>query len=107
MYCILFLQTAIGHDQKSIQYNSKLHRYIFQVLFDHHHHHHHHHHHNNNNNNNNNDNNKHKNHKISHLRYMDDLKLIGKSDEELQKRIQTELLVMISIRHLNLTNVQR
>jgi hypothetical protein len=27
--------------------------------------------------------------KISHLLYMDDLKLIGKSEEELQKQIQT------------------
>ena len=40
--------------------------------------------------------------KISHLLYMDDLKLIAKSEEELQKQIQTVL-----IWNLDLKNVPR
>ena len=44
---------------------------------------------NNNNNNNNNSNNNNNNTNISHLLYMDDLKLIAKSEEELQKLIKT------------------
>jgi hypothetical protein len=35
--------------------------------------------------------------KISHLPYMDDLKLIAKSEEELRKQIQLKLLAMIFI----------
>ena len=45
--------------------------------------------------------------KISHLLYMDDLKLIAKSDEELRKQIQLKLLVMIFIWTLDLRNVLR
>jgi hypothetical protein len=43
--------------------------------------------------------------KISHLLYMDDLKLIAKSEEELQRQIQLKLSVMIFIWNLNLKNV--
>ena len=46
--------------------------------------------------------------KISHLLYMDDLKLIAKSEEELQKQIQTvKNLAMILIWNLDLKNVPR
>ena len=46
--------------------------------------------------------------KISHLLYMDDLKLIAKSEEELQKQIQTvKPSMMISIWNLDLKNVPR
>jgi hypothetical protein len=46
--------------------------------------------------------------KISHLLYMDDLKLIAKSEEELKKQTQTvKNLVMISTWNLNLKNVPR
>jgi hypothetical protein len=45
--------------------------------------------------------------KISHLLYMDDLKLLGKSEEELQKQIQLQPLVMICTWNLDLTSVQR
>ena len=46
--------------------------------------------------------------KISHLLYMDNLKLIDTSEEELQKQIQTvKNLVMIFIWNLDLTNVLR
>ena len=46
--------------------------------------------------------------KISHLLYMDDLKLIAKSEEEIQKQIQTvKILVMILIWNLDLTNLLR
>jgi hypothetical protein len=44
--------------------------------------------------------------KISHLLYVGDLKLIAKSEKELQKEIQTvKNLVMIFIWILDLTNV--
>jgi hypothetical protein len=42
--------------------------------------------------------------KISHLLYMDNLKLIGKTEKELQKQMHTELSVMISIWNLDLTS---
>ena len=46
--------------------------------------------------------------KISHLLYMDDLKLIAKSEEELQKQIQTvKTFRMILIWNLDLRNVPR
>jgi hypothetical protein len=46
--------------------------------------------------------------KISHLLYMDEMKLIAKSEEELQKQIQTvKILVMIFTWILDLTNVLR
>ena len=46
--------------------------------------------------------------KISHVLYMDDLKLIAKSEEELQKQIQTvKNSVMISTWNLDLKNVPR
>jgi hypothetical protein len=45
---------------------------------------------------------------ISHLLYMDDLKLIAKSEEELQKQIQTvKILVLIFIWNFDLTNLLR
>jgi len=44
----------------------------------------------------------------SHLLYMDDLKLIAKSEEEIQKQIQTvKTLVMIFVWNLDFTNVLR
>jgi len=46
--------------------------------------------------------------KISHLLHMDDLKLIAKSEEELQKQIKTvKSSVMVSIWNLDLKNVPR
>jgi hypothetical protein len=45
--------------------------------------------------------------KISHLLYIDDLKLIAKSEEELQKQIQLKLSAMILIWSLDLKNVPR
>jgi hypothetical protein len=46
--------------------------------------------------------------KRAHLLYMDDLKLLGKSEEELQKQVQTVTTsVMISTWNLGLTSVQR
>jgi hypothetical protein len=46
--------------------------------------------------------------KISHLLYMDDLKLIAKSEEGFQKQIQiVKILVMVFIWNLDLTNVLR
>ena len=46
--------------------------------------------------------------KISHLLYMDDLKLIAKSEEELQKQIkQLKPSAMILIWNLDLKNVPR
>jgi hypothetical protein len=43
--------------------------------------------------------------KISHLLYVDDLKLTAKSEEELQKQLKP--LAMISIWNLDLKNVRR
>jgi hypothetical protein len=45
--------------------------------------------------------------KISQLLYMDDLKLIGKLEEELQKQTQLQTSVMISTWNLGLTSVKR
>ena len=46
--------------------------------------------------------------KISHLLYMDDLKLIGKLEEELQKQVQVVITFSDDIhRNLDLTSVQR
>jgi hypothetical protein len=46
--------------------------------------------------------------KITHLLYMDDSKLIAKSEEELQRQIQTvKSSMMIFISNLNLKNVLR
>jgi len=46
--------------------------------------------------------------KISHLLYMDDLKLIATSEEEFQKQIQTvKISAMILIWNLELKNVKK
>jgi hypothetical protein len=46
--------------------------------------------------------------KLSHLLYMDDLKLTAKSEEEIRKQVHTaKTLAMIFIRNLDLKNVSR
>jgi hypothetical protein len=46
--------------------------------------------------------------KSSHLHYIDDLKLIAKSEEELRKQVErVKSLAMISTRNLDLKNVSR
>jgi hypothetical protein len=44
---------------------------------------------------------------MSHLLYVDGLKLIGKTEDELQIKMQTTTLAIICTQNLDLTDVQK